>query len=560
MKESEFYKTVVQENLVDDDHILELILEEEPEQLPKAPKQEFVGKSPRMRQNRGFSWRRTLEVTVAVLVAVIVLVAAIPAARAEVLSWFGFSRPEEYLAAASDQRDPIEELDALITTAAPADTEVKVTYAIDEPLWQEVAKNFDVTLGDAMYDGETLYQVIDFSGISGIGVYENEWGGEWETEIPIPGLTLEPLDGNMAFHFFEDNADTSMFESGAVTYWMGTSNFIDYELPDGTKLSGWIWMQPREEDQEFFAATERERWGGMPDPSEWPMSEEQVKAFNQATLDHLSAHGLRAVANVTMWADGEKYQGMTKEYETALANADENGILTAKVSYRVIHDLGDENQLKFTADLGTVQIDLNAFRSIPDKKLVGDQMPTEWSGEQTFTGFTWKDQINTVTNYHADTTDIRMQGGVGKLNILGMHDLNIAITYPRDWTKEMRYAFARNLNFRVEIDGEEGRHGSMTVSTEEDGSRISISISEIPFDVIRTMKTVRLIPYLFYETAILIKQQQPVGSEEPDVILKTIPFGETDTFSSESLEPGTYYQTTGEYIMLEQFAMTFTVE
>lgn len=559
MKESEFYKTVVQENLVDDDHILELIFEEEPEQLPKEQTQEPVVKSPHVRQNRGFSWRRMLEVTVAVLAAAIVLVAAIPTARAEVLSWFGFSRPDEYLAATPDERDPIEELDALITSAAPADTEVKVTYAIDEPLWQEVAKDFHVTLGDAMYDGESLYQVIDFAGISGIGVYENEWGGEWETGIPIPGLTLEPLDGNMAFHFFEDNADTSMFESGAVTYWMGTSNFIVYELPDGTKLNGWVWMQPRKEDQEFFAASERSQ-DGMPDSSNWPMSEEQVKAFNEATLDHLSAHGLRAVANVTMWADGEKYPGMTREYKKALANADENGIVSAKVSYEVFHDLGDKDQLKFTADLGTVQIDLNAFRSIPEKKLVGDRTPTEWSGEQTFTGSGWKDQISYVTNYHADMAGVRMRGGTGKLNILGIHGLNLAISYPKEWTKEMRYAFARNLDFKVEIDGQEERIGSMTVSTEEDGSRISINISEIPFDVIRTMKTVRLIPYLSYETAVQIKQQKPVGADGPEVILKTILLGESDTFSSESLDPDTFYQTQGERVMLEQFAVTFTVE
>ena len=556
MKDQEFrfYQAVVRENLVDDARFLKRA-EKGKTEAPKAQIRSFA--SPKASPRRRFSWVGAVQTVAAVAAVAVILTASIPAARAEVLSWFGFSKPEDYFAAAPDTREPVEELDALITTQAPNESNVRVTYAIDEPLWQEVAKNFSATLGEAMYDGENLYQVVDFAGIGGVGVYENEWGGGWKAGEKLVGLTMEPLDGNMAHYYYDDNADTSMFVSGRMTYWMGVSNFLVYELPDGSRLSNMIWMLPREEDTFAFQAMGRSQFG-EPLPAWTRETDAEIEAFNQETLDFLQTHGIRGLCKIYLTAEenGER----TEWFANLLKNADENGILTAMVSYEVVHDLGEENQLKFKADLGTVQVDLKAFESMPKRTLYGPMQSVSWHGEQAFGNTDWEGDVCSVTAYQADTDGLWMRAGMGTVDVRGIHDLRVSISFPKDWDEPMCRAFARGLDFKAEIDGEAVPLGlSRQMQKTLSGYELVLSCSGVPFETLRQMQTLRLIPALNNAYAIEIRALRPEGSEGPDPILGTRTLRPGESFSDADLAPGTYFVTAGDVTELPEFAIDWEI-
>ena len=133
--------------------------------LQSETKEESIETTGRLR----FRAARIAAIAAAVLVLAIGTVFAIPSARAEVLSWFGVTTPRDYLAADENERAKNPELNELVTS--PNENGVVLipidrtdSEAVNSPKALEVSdflyKNADITLGDAMFDGEEIHQSI----------------------------------------------------------------------------------------------------------------------------------------------------------------------------------------------------------------------------------------------------------------------------------------------------------------------------------------------------------------------------------------------------------------
>ncbi len=70
---------------------------------------------------RGFAWRKAVSFAAAAFVVLVGTVFLIPSARAEVLSWFGVSTPQDYLTTDPEQRTEIPEIESLITSPETTD-------------------------------------------------------------------------------------------------------------------------------------------------------------------------------------------------------------------------------------------------------------------------------------------------------------------------------------------------------------------------------------------------------------------------------------------------------
>ena len=108
MKEKEFFQRMILNRAIDDTAVM---------------------KNAAYQPKRTAAWRRTAAIAALCLVTVIGTVFLIPSARAEVLSWFGVSTPQDYLNAEPDERPDVPELNALV--ASPDAAEEIVTIPID---------------------------------------------------------------------------------------------------------------------------------------------------------------------------------------------------------------------------------------------------------------------------------------------------------------------------------------------------------------------------------------------------------------------------------------------
>ena len=541
MKEQEFYHDLIQSKIVHDGKV---------KAYCRAAKRE-----------KAVSLRRIL-LPAAVGFAVLMLsAAAVPAIRAEVLSWFGITEPSAYLVQDPEERTQNEALESLITTPEPAPEGGKVTFVADDPLWQKIAEDFDATLGQTLYDGTNLYQIVDFApGLCGLPVYENEYACDLPADIPAQGLLTHAIAPDQAFHFYEDDANVSEFLSGKSILWMGPSTSLLLTLPDGSLLGSRLFMEPRSEDLAFFKESGRTKFG---EPENQPLrTQEEVDAFNEATVRHLNEHGLRAVMTCPLWSDyPEEY--MTEDYRRALANADENGILTAKAVLRVSNDLGDDSEPMLTAELGTVQIDLKAFSALPERTFSGlpDRVP--WSGQIRFTEHAFDEQTPYVTNYLADADGLSLQAVKGTIDALGVRDLTVSVQLPAGWTDAQKRAWINNLEFGVEINGEVTPFTCAGYPDQLSSDRYTVTISRldgIPYDQLDAIQSIRLIPTRLYDTEIRVVEDRPVTEHQPEVVLRTVPLGETDTFRGDSLEPGTRFIGVGDSVSYPEFAVSFAVK
>jgi hypothetical protein len=99
----------------------------------------------------------------------------------------------------------------------------------------------------------------------------------------------------------------------------------------------------------------------------------------------------------------------------------------------------------------------------------------------------------------------------GTVDILGMHDIQILVTMPDDWSEEQKNVFVRNLLLYVRIDDDLAIDCGSGLRDNGDGSyTMFIDLSgSIPFDRIATMQRVTLTPALhaasYAESAIVLR-------------------------------------------------------
>ena len=149
MNEQETYKTIIREQIVNDDSVKRYARTAAPERKP------------------ALRILKPAAITFAALLIVFGVTMAIPSARAEVLGWFTPSSARDYIGTDPKDRESVPEIDGMIVDASQNRTEIKVNHAADEPYWREIGERFSATLGETFFDGRDIYLRIDFEGLSG---------------------------------------------------------------------------------------------------------------------------------------------------------------------------------------------------------------------------------------------------------------------------------------------------------------------------------------------------------------------------------------------------------
>ncbi len=515
MNEQEVYQTIIKEQIINDDTVRRYACAA-PERKPALRVLKPIG------------------IALAALVLIAGVTMTIPSARAEVLSWFMPHSPESYLGAGPEQRTPVAELDATITTPSPEQCACKVLYAAEDSCWQMLAESFSATVGETYYLGKNIYMTVDFDGISGYPNIENEidWEGPAGSESPF--LFGEKLAPGMIARFREDRFDVSPFLSGVMEAWVGPSCSIGLVLGEGENelcIYGDPYVIDRPEDLQALRALNLKYPKLCAERSRLELAYYRETGIRTVTTFHLEhgvdgpfmpPHDLRRLADFT----------------------DENGFLHAKVVYRAVIDHGDENELKFEAELGEIDIDMQAYQGLEQKvrPISAVSIPdTILSGRIRFGSLESSRSGYTFTNYETETDGIAISPiSLGRADLLGIHNIRFLMVLPESWSYEQQEAFAHALRFDVLIDnaicpGVIYTHNSRQV----DGTYIIAldELSGIPFDRLDKIRSVTLTPKLSYFTEIQVRAPLTESYDEP-MVIDTIPMGPGDSFDSESLSEG----------------------
>ena len=445
------------------------------------------------KQRKNIAWTKILLPIAACLVLAFGTVFLIPSARAEVLSWFGVSTPQDYLTTNPDNRESIPELDALI--ASPAATDEVVTIPIDradsEAVMSEGAlkvsaflhENCDIQLGEAMFDGETIYQTIRMNGLSGLYLLE-QYTGAYAMAVPVdPAKMTNEYDPPMLEEYL----------SGEKTLYEWPNGRIMYEMPDGTRFGGSVDLGSSIEEHLHYL-----REMGLLTENR---TEEQRTEIDRQNRLFLEKNGLVAFADVQAY-DFEKY-------------LDADGNLTAKVYYVVDvveedHDDVFRDTELFNAQIGTITVNMKAYQDIESTGLTADDTSVVWGAETvTVSNFdidfgdpddNYADDRVWFAKYRVSTDGLKMAAEEIEMDALGIRNLNIRITVPEAWTQEEREAFAGSLEWKVLLNGESGSWylDAYQCVAEEDGTLLFTSrgILEVPYDMLKSIKTITLAPTL----------------------------------------------------------------
>lgn len=489
MKEQDFYRELIREKLINDRSVKTAVM-----------------MNTRQKQ---FPWKRALSIAAVCILAVLSTVLVIPNARAEVLSWFGIATPEDLLMTKSEDRPSSSHLNSLIASPVPEDCAV-IPIPIDRTgskavnseaalrLSDELYENCDILLGDALYDGSNIYQSIRLNGLAGLYLLE-EWVGGNAASVPVDPLAMIGIYGDTL-------SDEEL--SGKRTLYEHPIGRLCYELADGTCWGGAIDLSIETTEPIIEAMYE----SGVPAHARDGKAAEAVNAFNRS---YLYENGLVAVAVMSPFSDCEPS-----------INAD--GILTAKVFYTVgviEEDRGDgipvpETEL-FSAQIGTISIDMLAWKAIPKRKLCCRQM-VAWTPETVPIGARYydfgnpddlTDDVVSFSKYRVDMQGVSATAETADsaIDALGIHEIRIRFRLPDSWTDEQREAFKESIFFRIRIDGDSGAwNPSCLIRTvEQDGSvlcRIP-DVNGVLYDRLHTVRSLTLIPVLSYFDSIAVRNE-----------------------------------------------------
>ena len=497
MNEQEFFKKMIHDRAVND----------------------AVVKARAKRETRKpFVWKKAVAIAAGCAAVLIAVVFTIPSARAEVLSWFGVSTPQDYLTVDPDERTEIPEIDALISSPAP-ENGVKVlpidrtdSKAVNSEgalkLSDFFYENCDVALGDAMFDGQYFYQTVRMNGLSGLYLLE-EWTGGNQT-----GVKVDPY---AVWGLYENGPDEE-YLTGKWTLYEHPMGRIFYELPDGTRLVGMLDLSGAL-DAYYDSLYDQ----GLIGENASTDAQEKIDAQN---LQFLEKNGVTAVASI--WA---------QDGTTDLA--DENGNLSVKVLYEVTvceEDRGDGNWVPntelFKAELGTITVNVRARENLETSRLESADGAVKWGAETVTVSKVdidfgepddgYADDRIAFSKYRVSTEGMTMTAENAKVDALGIHDLEIRIDVPDAWTQNEREALAASIGFKVLINGECGDWyiSSNGCNVTEDGSVLFLigSIAEIPYDMLKSIQTITLVPRIqtIESIGLLSGDNRPLGTLDPE--------------------------------------------
>lgn len=514
MTEHEFFTTSVQHYIVDSKHICkEAVLSN---------------------RKRRHGASRVLFPIAACLVCILITVASIPKARAEVLSWFGWSTsPGEYLGKDSEAREAAEQVDALITEADGENADATVTNVGEFGRVSDLlAERLNATPLEALYDGDSVYVTLNLGGGFGVWLLENYTGGS-VASVAIPP---EKLGG-----FFNPSVPES-FLSGEEVYYSHTTGQLVMSLPDGSEISGSVCIV----EDETLAVLFRQA-------SENPQDADALVAA------YLAEHDVKAYA--AMKADPARLKAL----------ADASGRIEGKLSLMLQIELEGSVTADPTtvleADIGSIPVNVATYRTFA-KQAAGNSDSAEWEGETILTYFddSRVDKstygYNVYTNRVLSLDGLKMKALSAEADATGLKNLQVEVTFPSGWTEEEIRAFSGTygIKFQLLINGETGEwtvSGVMRSLDMADPSKRVWHCRQaygVPLGLLPEISELTLIPYISYCTAYY--ELDPDQSGELVVRGKTTPLNLDEPFSLWNEYYGGFDTSTGYY---PQYAVSFPI-
>ncbi len=534
MNEAEYYETMIQRYAVDDGAV-------ERRACAPIPKKRVV-------------WRKATAIALASFAVLVATVLLIPKARAEVFSWFRPAGPGRYLTEDPDARAPVEALDSLILppatevaeehvptvkeTDAPimeephtpvgSFTNNKILAVCDEPIWQQIAADFCMELGESMFDGHDLYLSVTMKGLSALPTVEAFTGGN-ATQVRIGKDDLA--------QYFEHGKVPETYQNGTVSLYEPQKGVFFLVLEDGTEVPfGPISMPDfdnpigRRHGHELLTEAEREQ-------------------ISRETVEWLKGKEIKGV--IRKWEvngpDVFLKDGRDVAVENALhallPYADENGILSGAVVYRAGTDLSGSYELFLEAELGTASFNLTAYQDIERYSAANADETVAWGAETVALS---RVEIDFGKDEDSEDDDrislykqlVSMEGVTmtaeterAEISALGVRDLAVRIRVPESWTVEDREALAASLTFKVLLNGE---RGDWIVSpygcTVEDDGTVLFTVGElvnVPYALLKSVESITLVPDVRSIRSVDMQTQDADGRNHESVGILNPTYGET---------------------------------
>lgn len=397
------------------------------------------------------------------------LIACIPAARAEVLSWFGFTSPEDYLAAGPDEREPNEALDAMITTPEPEQSTPAAPHTAPNPaaadaaaaaapprqatvtdrgnygaLSERLAAAFDAGTAnayavEALYDGEAVCMSVMLHGDAALFLLEEYAGGT------VTRFVVAPDDADAHY----DGPAPDSVASGEIPLCVYPQGACSLTFADGTRISEILEIRLSPDTLSAYTDYESSWWYDLPDA--------EADARNAAFLAENDV-----LATVRMYVSDPKAFA-------ALADAD--GLATARIGLTI--KTAPDNREFITVlglDLGEIPVDIGAYTNSVKAVTASDAPPAVWSGSVLLTGWTdyttnaWALSLpgflpsTTGGDYRVyRTLDLSLDGLVIsnpriEITAAGLRNLEVDLYYPEHWTAEEIDLFERCSGFMLRVD------------------------------------------------------------------------------------------------------------
>lgn len=517
------------------------------------------------KEKKPIAWTKILLPIAACLILLCGTVLAIPSARAEVFSWFGVSTPQDYLTTDPDNRVPVDALDILIVppavepatdtaepsvpespeTAAPISNETpeaaapigsvtnnRILTVCDEPIWQQIAADFSMELGETMFDGHDLYMSITMKGLCALPEIEPYIGGS-ATQVRVGEKDLA--------EYFEDGKVPEAYKNGTVSLYEPMKGRFYLRLDDGTEIPfGPQYTIDFPQENPFHKhshdlLTDADRAEISREAIEWLSGRELKGVLKKRDIDqdrdyffrNGDIHDLVEVDNVLNFL---------------LDRTGENGILSGTVRYVVGSDVTGSYCVRLEAELGTASFDLKAYQRIARQSTEVLDGTVTWDAETVLISKVGVD-FNGTDDNDDDRISLYKQlasmNGVtmtaeteqAEISALGIRNIRIRIRMPESWTQEDREALAASLTFDVLINGERGDWivSPYNCETEDDGTVLynCIELLKVPYDKLTSIQTVSFVPVIrTVETFDMQTQDESSKHHESIGILDTA-YGET---------------------------------
>lgn len=552
-----------------------------------------VKASVKMQTKRTTAWRRPLAIAAAALAVIVGTVFLIPSARAEVMRWFTATRPEEYLTADPEERVPVEALEILIVppaTEAPKDpakptgsgsteavipiadetpkatpvgsvTNNRILTVCDEPIWQQIAEDFSMELGETMFDGHDLYLSITMKGLCALPEIEGYTGGN-ATQVRVGKKDLAS--------YFEGGRVPEEYKNGSVSLYEPISGCYYLRLNDGTDIPfGPLSSIDFPEENPFRKYSKKE-----------VLTDDDRAGISRETIEWLAGRELKGVlrkwrvdlSRECFFRNGDIHDPVQVDnvLDYLLAHTDENGILTGTVIYVAGSDVTGNYYVRLEAELGTASFDFKAYQSIAKQSTEALDETVAWGAEPVliskvgvdFNG-TDDDADDRISLYKQlvsmEGVTMTAETDEAEISALGVRNIHIRIRVPESWTREDREALAASLTFDVLINGERGDWivSPYYCEPEDDGTVLfkCIKLLKVPYDKLTSIRTISFVPVIRSVKAVDMQTQDDSGRHHESIGILDTEYGKT-TWSPYGV---TGWNETFDRIEYPQYAITLNV-